>query len=263
VAEWLRQHGAFTVILTGLVAALIYGLVRKHDVKSYDAVFLLSFVFAVVLHEVSHGVMALWCGDTTAKDAKRLTLNPIRHVDLFGSIILPVILVITTGTPFGWAKPVPVNLANLRHPRNQAVYVGLIGPVTNIVLSIAAGLLYHLFYVPVTIVVPSTATSIDVTSYLPLGAQILMTFGLINLILAVFNLFPIPPLDGSALLERLLPKSWLAQYYRMRMGFLIVVLLFVFVFQHPLDSIFNWFETQWLNAVGANGDHAVNVVITR
>jgi Zn-dependent protease len=244
----------FAVILAALLAALVFGLVRKHDLSTYDVVFFGTFVFAVVLHEVSHGVMALWCGDTTAKDAKRLTLNPIRHIDLFGSIILPVILVITTGTPFGWAKPVPVNLANLRHPRNQAVFVGLIGPITNIVLSIAAGVAYHALYVPLTVPIEPaslSAFSSNPNSFLPLGAQILMTFGLINLILAVFNLFPIPPLDGSALLERLLPRTWLAQYYRMRMGFLIVVLIFVFVFQHPLDSIFNWFETQWLNAVGA------------
>lgn len=247
----------FAVIVAGLVAALGYGLYHKGDVNSYDGVFLLTFVVAVMLHEVSHGVMALWCGDTTARDAKRLTLNPIRHIDLFGSIILPIILVLSPAhTPFGWAKPVPVNLQNLRHPRNQAVLVGLVGPFTNIVLSVASGLLYHVLYVPVTVIVSPTTFAID-TSYLPLGAQILMTFGLINLILAVFNLIPIPPLDGSALIERLLPTSWLAQYYRMRMGFMLVVLVLVFVAHSPLATVFNYFQTHWLNAVGANGAHAV------
>jgi Zn-dependent protease len=241
-----------------LLAALGYGLYHRGDIDEYDGVFLLTFVFAVMLHEVSHGVVALWCGDETAKQAKRLTLNPLRHIDPFGSIILPILLVVTVGTPFGWAKPVPVNLAQLRHPRNQAVLVGLAGPFTNIVLSAAAGALYHALYVPVTVSVSPTATgTIDLNSLLPLGAQLLLAFGTVNLILAVFNLIPIPPLDGSALIERILPNSWLASYYRMRMGFLLVVLVFVFVFQHPLDSAFNWFSTEWLNAIGANGSHSV------
>lgn len=252
--DWLRQHGSFAVIAVALVAALGYGLYRKHDISEYDGVFLLTFVFAVVFHEVSHGVVALWCGDETAKRAKRLTLNPIRHVDPFGSVILPVIMVITVHTPFGWAKPVPVNLQNLRHPRNQAVLVGLAGPVTNIALSAAAGVLYHLLYVPITVpirVASLSAFDSNPNSFLPLGAQLLLAFGTINLVLAVFNLIPLPPLDGSALLERLLPNAWLASYYRMRMGFLLVVLLVVIAFHNPLNSAFGYFITHWEMATGA------------
>jgi Zn-dependent protease len=235
----------------GLIGAAVYGLYHRGDISEATIVFFLVFIPAVIFHEVAHGVVALWCGDDTAKRAKRLTLNPLRHVDPFGSIILPILLVITVGTPFGWAKPVPVRIDQLRHPRNQSVLVGLAGPATNIILAAIAGALYRIFYtglvVPIT---PAQYASTSLISYLPLGAQILITFGVVNVILAAFNLIPIPPLDGSALLERAMPQSWLGSYYRMRMGFLLVVLFVVFAFQAPLDHLFGWVQNIFYDAIG-------------
>src|SRR5208283_4023032 len=113
---------------------------RHHVLNEQTLIFFLVFIPAVMLHEVSHGVVALWCGDDTAKRAGRLTLNPLRHIDPFGSLILPIVLTLTTGFPFGYAKPVPVNLSRLRRPRDDAVLVGLAGPFTNIALACMGGL---------------------------------------------------------------------------------------------------------------------------
>ncbi|MDQ1394954.1 MAG: hypothetical protein QOG64_213 [Acidimicrobiaceae bacterium] len=157
-----------------------------------------------------HGVVALAFGDDTAKRAGRLTLNPIRHVDPFGTIILPTLLVLAGATPFGFAKPVPVNVGRLRNPRNHGLLVSLAGPATNLVIVAAATVAYRVFR--------------------PLGdvGDALLYLGLANVLLAVFNLIPIPPLDGSAVLERLLPaRSWPA-YLRFRqysMGLLLVLFL--------------------------------------
>lgn len=165
---------------------------------------------SVILHEVMHGVVALAFGDDTAKRAGRLTLNPIRHIDPFGTLILPTLLVLIGATPFGFAKPVPVNVGRLRSPRNQGLLVSLAGPATNLVIVGCATVAYK--------VVRPAGTARDVLLYL----------GLANVVLAVFNLIPIPPLDGSAILERLLPASWWPGYLRFRqfsMGLLLLVFL--------------------------------------
>ena len=180
---------------------------------------------------MSHGVVALWCGDDTAKRAGRLTLNPLKHVDPFGSIILPAILAITGAPIFGWAKPVPVSINQLRHPRNDAVLVGLAGPATNIILATLAGIAFHEAYLHVwplpTGICAGLIPCASIPSQWGLGDQILFEFGVVNILLAAFNLIPIPPLDGSALVERLLPTSALPAYYRMRMGFMVVVLVLI------------------------------------
>jgi Zn-dependent protease len=245
---WVRAHGAFTVVLAGLLALLVYGVYRRHIVNQFDLIILISFIPSVILHEVSHGVVALWCGDDTAKQAKRLTLNPLRHIDPIGSVLLPIMLILTVGRAFGWAKPVPVRIDRLRHPRNQAVLVGLAGPATNILLSAGAGLAFHFLY---TSTWNNFYLGVPNASPLPLFGNILFGFGLINLILAGFNLLPIPPLDGSALVERAIPRRYLAGYYRVRTAFLIVVLLVVLLFQAPLTHLFAWLENLWLEAVGA------------
>jgi Zn-dependent protease len=188
-------------------------------------------------------VVALWCGDDTAKRAGRLTLNPVKHIDPFGSIVVPVVLALTGAPVFGWAKPVPVAINRLRHPRNDSVLVSLAGPATNIILAAIAGLgLHELLHVWV----PPYGAFV---SQLALIEQILFYFGIVNVVLAVFNMLPIPPLDGSALVERLLPVSALPAYYRMRMGFLVVVLLFVFLDQSLLSRILGDVENWYLNLV--------------
>ena len=145
-------------------------------------------IFSIILHEISHGVAALLCGDTTAKEAGRLSLNPIKHIDIFGSIILPAILVITNaGFWIGWAKPVPVNLARCRNPRTAMWVTALAGPLTNILLAIVSfGLFIGIIF---------AGNSLNENTYEILRTSAEMGF-LINFGLAFFNLCPIPPLDG-------------------------------------------------------------------
>jgi Zn-dependent protease len=201
-------------------------------------VFFGCVIVAIILHEISHGVVALWCGDDTAKRARRLTLNPIPHIDLFGSIILPAMLTLSGAGAFGWAKPVPVDPSKLRNPRRQMLFVGLAGPATNFLLMGVAAIAgramlqhwhaSHLF------------GSYRVAD-LPLVTQVLIFFALANLLLGLFNLLPIPPLDGSSLIERMLPERYLPTWYRFRpYGFLV---LFVLVFwTNVIGTILRPFE---------------------
>jgi Zn-dependent protease len=180
-------------------------------------------VVAVIFHEVSHGVVALWFGDDTAKRAGRLTLNPVPHIDPFGSIILPAMGALAGLPILGYAKPVPVNAARLRHPRRDLVFVSLAGPTTNFILMALAA-------VAARLMVSSGAdlgSAIDERSA-SLGLEIVFFFAVVNLLLGLFNLLPIPPLDGSALIERVLPREWLPTWYRFRPYGIIVLLVLVF-----------------------------------
>ncbi len=223
------------IIFAAIAVGAVVLAVRHHVLHQSTLIFFAAFIPAVILHEVSHGVVALWCGDDTAKRAHRLTLNPLRHIDPFGSIVLPAVLVLTGAPVFGWAKPVPVSVNRLRHPRNDSVLVSLAGPATNIILAAIAGVALH---------------ELLVHSQTGLVAQIVFDFGVVNIILAAFNLIPIPPLDGSALIERLLPASALPGYYRMRMGFIVVILLLVFFDDSLLSRFLFDIETWYLNLVG-------------
>jgi Zn-dependent protease len=146
---------------------------------------------SVVIHEVAHGLAALSQGDRTAEYEGRLTLNPIKHIDPFGSIILPLLCYLLPGSlMFGWAKPVPYNPYNLRNGRLSEMWVAFAGPLSNLFLAIVAGL-----------VLRGYATLLPVPT-----VTILVNIVLINLVLAVFNLVPLPPLDGSKILLGLFPK---------------------------------------------------------
>ena len=232
---WLLGGGA-------VLAGIAYEIGRKHVVNREEVVFFLVLVPTIMLHEISHGVVAYWCGDDTAKQAHRLSLNPLRHVDPIGTVLLPILLILTTGSAFGWAKPVPVNIGRLRHPRNQAVLVGLVGPVVNIVIALAAGFAFRLVASPSVLGDPFI-------SQWPLLDVVLFLLGEVNVIIAVFNLIPIPPLDGSALLERVLPKSLLPGYYRLRSVSMILVLFLVFWAPGVLNTIFNHALQYWGNIV--------------
>jgi Zn-dependent protease len=191
-------------------------------------IFFGCLVVAVILHEISHGVVALWFGDHTAKEAGRLTLNPMPHIDPFGSIILPALGAITGLPVLAWAKPVPVNPARMRKPRRDMLYVSLAGPATNLALMTAAAIGAKLAY--------ENGPRVTFYQDLPLGTRILFSFAVVNLFLALFNLLPIPPLDGSALLERVLPVQWLPNWHKFRpYGFL---LLFLLVFSTGVISKF-------------------------
>jgi Zn-dependent protease len=186
-------------------------------------IFFGCLVAAVILHEISHGVVALWFGDDTAKRAGRLTLNPIPHIDPFGSIILPAMGAITGLPIIGFAKPVPVTPARLRNPRRDVLFVSLAGPFTNFLLMAIAAVVTR------SLLRGGGFLGTGIGSDSPdLAVQIFFAFAVVNLFLGLFNLLPIPPLDGSAMVERALPARWLPGWHRFRpYGFL---LLFVLVF---------------------------------
>lgn len=176
------------------------------------AILLGCLIVAVILHEVSHGVVALAYGDDTAKRAGRLTLNPIPHIDPLGSVILPVFAALAGLPVLGWAKPVPVDPAKLRDPRRQMLLVGLAGPFTNFALMTIAAIAARIVGDPGS-------------EPVALLSRILVGFAFVNLFLGIFNLLPIPPLDGSSLIERVLPERYLRTWYRFRpYGFLVLFL---------------------------------------
>jgi Zn-dependent protease len=188
---------------------------------------------SVMLHEISHGAVALAFGDDTAKRAGRLTLNPIAHVDPFGTVILPLMLALSGAGMFGWAKPVPVDPSRLRNPRQQALLVSLAGPVTNIALALLAIVLMHLLHVD------PAAASLRFFLRRSVAGDWPFMLGFINVILAAFNLLPIPPLDGSAVIERFLPPSWAPQWYRFRQYSFGLLLLLVLLLPNTLSRVFD------------------------
>jgi len=165
-----------------------------------------ALVIAIVFHEVAHGWVANMLGDPTAKELKRLSLNPLRHVDLIGTIILPGALALAGAPVFGWAKPVPVNAHRLNNPRQGMMLVGAAGPATNLVLALIGAVL-------VGLLLPEDARLGEPLSILGLA---LFTFISINLFLALFNLIPLPPFDGSHIVEGLLPDDAARAYGRLR-----------------------------------------------
>lgn len=170
---------------------------------------LLALFLAIVPHEVAHGYVAWKLGDPTAHRANRLTLNPLAHIDLFGSIILPgMLMFMHSPVLFGWAKPVPFDPRYFRDPRRGIMLVGAAGPITNFVMAILSALLFRLL--------GGAAGG--------LFAQFLAYLCITNIILGVFNLIPIPPLDGSRVLTGLMPEEWVRPYLRLeQFGFIIII----------------------------------------
>ncbi len=238
----MRLRGLGWLVL--FVAVLMVAEVRH--IVSGDALILLAvLVPSVILHEVSHGYVALIFGDDTARRAGRLTLNPFAHIDPIGSVLLPALLIFAGLTPIGYAKPVPVDVSRLRSPRNQSVLVSLAGPAVNITLSVIAGVLLHLRLSQI-LAHSSLLSSAQITVDPSLVDRILFYMGAINLLLGVFNMIPIPPLDGSAVIERILPSALLPGYYRLRMLMLPVVLVLFLVFPNAIATVFNPIINLWV-----------------
>jgi len=177
----------------------------------------LPILAAIVFHEVAHGFVANKLGDPTAKFMGRLTLNPLVHIDLVGTVILPALLILTGAPVFGWAKPVPINPANFKDPKRDMAISAAAGPITNIMLAIVSLLILKFI---------SYAAAFLPTSFiLPLTMMFRQSI-LINVVLAAFNLLPIPPLDGGRVLIGLLPHNQAVAYSRIEpYGFFIVIIL--------------------------------------
>ena len=194
-------------------------------------------VIAIVFHEVAHGWAALALGDPTAKEKRRLTLNPIRHVDPVGTLVVPGLLALTGGPIFGWAKPVPVIKQRLDNPRYGMMAVAAAGPGTNFVLALAGALLLGLsLSLGMTLSYSDGGTPIIVNADGSVGLVATFAFFmvLVNVFLAVFNLLPIPPFDGSHIVEGLLPPSAARVYERLRpFGMLLFVGLIAITWLAP------------------------------
>ena len=195
----------------------------------YIIISVLCFVPAIVLHEASHGFAAYKLGDPTAQRAGRLSFNPLKHVDPFGTVIMPLLLMAMNMPVFGYAKPVPYNPAYFENPRKGDLIVGLAGPAANLAMAVLAGLVAWALYL--VLPVGQLAMQSELFSYFYL--MFLPMFALINLYLMFFNLLPIPPLDGSSIFAFFLPPKYLPKYYRVQQYalpvFLVVVLLLPYV----------------------------------
>jgi len=168
-------------------------------------------LFSITVHEFAHGFVADKRGDSTARLLGRLTLNPLAHVDFFGTIVLPVFAIITGAPVFGWAKPVPVNPYELYNPKKDMAYVGIAGPISNLLVAVFSG-----FALRIT-------SSVPVLNFI---SPVFIFLIYINVLLPVFNLIPVPPLDGSRVVSGLLPSELSYQYEKLTpYGFIIIIFL--------------------------------------
>ena len=177
----------------------------------------LPLVFAVVLHEIAHGMAALYFGDTTARDMKRLSLNPLRHVDSVGTVLFPLVLILTKAPfVFGWAKPVPVNFARLRHPKRDMVWVALAGPAMN------------LFQVLCAFGVLAGYQNVLHAEMSAWAQHFWVNLIMLNLSVMTFNLIPVLPMDGGRILTGLLPLPWAIKFSKTeKYGFGIIAFLLI------------------------------------
>ncbi len=192
--------------------------------------YVIILIMSVVVHEVAHGFAAERLGDPTAKMAGRLTLNPMKHLDLFGSVLLPFLLVVThAGFVFGWAKPVPYNPNNLRNYRKGTIMVALAGIIANAVVAIVFSLIFR----------GLIASGFGNEALL----FIISTIIFVNILLAFFNLMPIPPLDGSRVLIALLPPRMRhIEFFLDRYGFIVLLFFIIFLWQYFSPAIFAIFS---------------------
>jgi Zn-dependent protease len=196
---------------------------------SNPVVFIFSIIaifFSIILHEVAHGWVAERCGDPTARMAGRITLNPLPHIDLMGTIVLPLALILLRSNfILGWAKPVPVNFYRLRHPKRDTILVSIAGIMTNLSLAVLGGLIFRLFGL-----LPYSSFALGLE-------QLLFTVVEINLVLAIFNLIPIPPLDGSKVLAAILPPRWEAIIFGPQAAWIGMILLFILLYTGLLGML--------------------------
>jgi Zn-dependent protease len=218
------------------------------------AALIVPLVIAIVFHEVAHGLAARALGDKTAQEMNRLSLNPLRHVDPIGTVVLPGFLALASLPVFGWAKPVPVNGNRLRNPRRDMMLVAAAGPGMNLVMGVVGAVLLGLLLGTVN-------NAQELGPVMGFVALNLFNFILINIFLALFNLLPIPPFDGSHILEGMLPDGAARTYASLRKyGFLLVFGLIVILPQlvpgfDPVGALIgkpvNWLTGQYLDLARA------------
>lgn len=183
------------------------------------AIWAIPILFAISLHEVAHGWVASWFGDQTARLSGRLSLNPLKHIDLVGTVIVPLLMLIVSNFIFGWAKPVPVDPRNLHHPRRDLALVAIAGPIANLLMALFWGSITKLGFMSVQM------------GNAWLGRPLILMGGagiMINVVLAVLNLIPLPPLDGSKILSSVLPRRSAYYFALLEPYSLLILILLIF-----------------------------------
>jgi Zn-dependent protease len=240
------QPNQRTVIIVVVALAIVAILLRTHRIDRFEIIYFCVLIPSIILHEISHGVVALAFGDDTAKRAGRLTLNPVKHIDPVGTILVPAILSLSGIGAYGWAKPVPVSTNRLRSPRNHTVVVSLVGPLTNFVLAAILGVILVATTPHVILQQVHFYWSLGGGAYPPsLLGQILFIGGIANIVLGVFNLIPCPPLDGAAVLERFLPARMLPEYYRIQPLLMFLPLVLILLFRNEWSQLIGHVITWW------------------
>jgi Zn-dependent protease len=222
------------------------------------AFYVLILIYSIIIHEVAHGLCALWLGDKTAKYAGRLTLNPIKHIDFWMTIVVPLMMLIATGWKFafGGAKPVPYNPYNLKNQRWGSALVALAGPGSNLLIAVFFAIAAKIISLPLALKIDlinnTRMANWEAVSLVVSGSWGSIIFVLCimavywNVLLAIFNLIPLPPLDGSKLLFSVVSIRIETMAMLEQFGF-IFLLLFIFLFPEPLSAILNFFWLLFFN----------------
>jgi Zn-dependent protease len=230
-----------TLVIVVVAVGIIAFELARHKISRFEIIYFCTLVPSIILHEISHGVVALAFGDDTAKRAGRLTLNPVKHIDPVGTLLVPAVLSLSGLGAYGWAKPVPVATNRLRSPRNHTVIVSLVGPLTNFALAAILGVIF-------VAITPVGVRMAVAQGYYPptLVEQIVFIAGLANIILGLFNCIPCPPLDGAAILERFIPVRHLDAYYRLQPALMFLPFILILFFRNQwselIDHVFNWWS---------------------